>query len=290
MGCLDLQSKVSDELDTIEQKISSLYTYRSGVIREVKRLHARRKDNRIEIENLTIKINSSRDSVKKGYQQYNDIRKSRSTLLSEIRDIRSKIKTIENDLRIFEKNSSLKKNIDLVEELKSADWKLQTEKLTREEERNLVETIKELELKLRSWKKAYSCRQDLNKMRETMVKLKSKLDDLAVSRENIEIEIHTEKDKLSINLKGRDQIFKELDELNNDIAELEDTINNTDKELEALKTKRKNLIMRIRKKEEDLILDREREILNKAKISVKEKLSKGEKLSFEELKLAYNEE
>jgi len=121
MGCLDLQSKVSNELDKIEQKISSLYTYRRGMIREVKRLHARRKNNRIEIENLTIKISSSRDSVKKGYQQYNDVRKSRSTLLSEIRDIRSKIKTIENDLRVFEKNSSLKENIDLVEELKSAD-------------------------------------------------------------------------------------------------------------------------------------------------------------------------
>lgn len=290
MGCLDLRSKVSNELDTLEKKISSLYDYRKGVIREVKKLHTKRKNNRTEIENLTLKINSSRDLVKKRYQQYNDIRKSRSVLLSEIREIRSKIKTLDNDLRTFEKNSSLKENIDLVEELKSADWKLQTEKLTRDEERNLVETIKDLEFKLRSWKKAYSYRQELNKMRETIVRLKSKLDDLAVSRENLEMEIQTEKDKLSINLTGRDQIFKELDELNSDIIELEDSINNTDNELEDLKAKKKNLIQQIRKNEENLILDREQEILNRTKIIVKEKLSKGEKLTFEELKLAYDEE
>ncbi len=285
-----MQSKDLSAVEAMEQKISSLLTYRSGLIKEIKSLHTKRRDLREEINNLTEKIRRTRESLNRGYEVFKDTREARSATLSQIRELRLKIRASEENLEKFESNIPQRESDTISEKLKAADWKLQTEKLTREEEKQLVELVKNLELKLRLWKNAYTTRQELYDLRGKMRKFKGKLDEVALTREGAEVGLESGKQKLTSDLKARDQLFTEIDELNDDISELESAIDKADEQIEELRQKRRDVINEVRQKEKEAVKNKETELLKKAKGDAKDKLAKGEKLTFEELRLAIEEE
>ncbi len=290
IACVGLQQKDPNEIDALNQKITSLLNYRVGLITEIKNLHQKRRDLRNEIRALSEKARSTRDGLNKGYNEFKEARKIRRETLAKIRDIRQNMLAIEGELGKVEQNLPRREGDTIEERIRAADWKLQTERLTREEERQLVEMVKDLELKLRIWKKAYAARQELSSLRSEMNQLKRRLDGLSASREKVEVEIETGKTRLTYDVKARDQLFNEMEELNEDISELEQTIAKTDAQLEELRQKRREMLKESKSTDRDAAQRKEQEILEKAKDAAKEKLQRGEKLTFEELKLALEDE
>jgi uncharacterized coiled-coil DUF342 family protein len=285
-----LQRKDPNELDEVNQKITSSLNHRVGLINEIKKLHQKRRELRIEIRTLTEKARSRRDGLNNGYNEYKEARRIRRETLAKIRAIRENMNKVEGELGKVEQNIPRREGDTIEERIRAADWKIQTEQLTREEEKQLVEMVKDLESKLRFWKKAYSARQELSNLRTEMNKLKKKLDDLSFSRDEADVEIESEKNRLADDIKARDQLFNEMDSLNEDISELEQAIAKTDEQLEKLRQERRNLVKESRSHEIDEAQQRELEMLAKARDAAKEKLLRGEKLTFEELKLAFEKE
>jgi uncharacterized coiled-coil DUF342 family protein len=285
-----LQRKDPNELDEVNQKITSSLNHRVGLINEIKKLHQKRRELRIEIRTLTEKARSRRDGLNNGYNEYKEARRIRRETLAKIRAIRENMNKVEGELGKVEQNIPRREGDTIDERIRAADWKIQTEQLTREEEKQLVEMVKDLESKLRFWKKAYSARQELSNLRTEMNKLKKKLDDLSFSRDEADVEIESEKNRLADDIKARDQLFNEMDSLNEDISELEQAIAKTDEQLEKLRQERRNLVKESRSHEIDEAQQRELEMLAKARDAAKEKLLRGEKLTFEELKLAFEKE
>ena len=277
-------------MENINQKITSLLTYRSGLIKEIKTVHEKRKDLKDEIRGLSKKINETRKNLEEGYGFYQDTRKIRRETLSKIRELRLKIQTVEKDSKKFERDIPNENGNRITEMLKDADWKIQTEKLTIDEEKQLVQIIKDLELNLRKWKKAYETRKNIYNLRAEMEKLKDKMDDINLSNEESELEIETEKNRFTYDLKARDQLFKEINEINDEILELEEAIAKTDEQLEEIRRKRRDMISLGKEQEKEKFRIKEQELLVKAKSIAKDKVSKGEKLTFEELKLVYGNE
>jgi|TARA_B100001971_G_scaffold56161_1_gene51220 uncharacterized coiled-coil DUF342 family protein len=277
-------------MENINQKITSLLTYRSGLIKEIKTVHEKRKDLKDEIRGLSKKINETRKNLEEGYGFYQDTRKIRRETLSKIRELRLKIQTVEKDSKKFERDIPNENGNRITEMLKDADWKIQTEKLTIDEEKQLVQIIKDLELNLRKWKKAYETRKNIYNLRAEMEKLKDKMDDINLSNEESELEIETEKNRFTYDLKARDQLFKEINEINDEILELEEAIAKTDEQLEEIREKRRDMISLGKEQEKEKFRIKEQELLVKAKSIAKDKVSKGEKLTFEELKLVYGNE
>jgi len=290
MVWFDLQSKNSEEIESINHKITSLLTYRSGLIKEIKLVHNKRKELNDEIRRLSKKIDETRENLDVGYGFYQDTRKMRRETLSKIRELKLKIQTIEENAKKFERDLPNENGSKIAERLKDADWKIQTEKLTIDEEKELVQLIKNLELDLRKWKKAYEIRKDIHNLRSEINILKDKMDDINLSREEFKVEFESGKDKLANDYKARDQLFKEINEIREEILELEESIAKTDKQLEEIKSKRKEIIILEKKEEEEKSRIKEQELLVKAKSIAKDKLSKGGKLSFEDLKLVFEDE
>jgi uncharacterized coiled-coil DUF342 family protein len=288
--CVGLQQKDPNEIDALNQKITSLLNYRVGLITEIKNLHQKRRDLRNEIRALSEKARSTRDGLNKGYNEFKEARSIRRETLAKIRDIRQNMLVIEGELGKVEQNLPRREGDTIEERIRAADWKLQTERLTREEERQLVEMVKDLELKLRIWKKAYAARQELSNLRSEMNQLKRQLDSISTSREKVEVDLETGKTRLTYDMKARDQLFNEMEELNEDISEIEQTIAKTDSQLEELRQKRREMLKESKTHDRDEAQKKEQEILAKARDAAKEKLIKGEKLTFDELKLALEDE
>ncbi len=289
IACVGLQQKDPNEIDALNQKITSLLNYRVGLITEIKNLHQKRRDLRNEIRALSDKARSTRDGLNKGYNEFKEARKIRRETLAKIREIRQNMLAIESDLGKVDLSLPRREGDTIEERIRAADWKLQTERLTREEERQLVEMVKDLEMKLRIWKKAYAARQELSNLRSEMNQLKRRLDTLSASREKAEVELETGKTRLTYDVKARDQLFNEMEELNDDISELEQTIVKTDTQLEELRQKRREMLKESKSHDRDAAQKKEQEILAKAKDAAKEKLQRGEKLTFDELKLAFED-
>jgi len=290
MGWLDLHPKDSEELENINQQITSLITYRSGLIKEIKVVHKKRKDLREEIMGLSKKIDETRENLDEGYGFYQDARKKRRETLSKIRELRLKMQTIEEDAKKFERDIPNEKGNIIAERLKDADWKIQTEKLTIDEEKQLVQLIKNLELDLRRWKKAYETRKNIYNIRSEMNILKDKMDDINLSGEESEVELESGKDRLTNDYKARDQLFKEINEINEEILELEEKIAKTDEQLDEIKSKRREIVSLGKEQEKEQARIEEQELLVKAKSIAQEKLSKGGKISFDDLKLVFEDE
>lgn len=285
-----MQTKDSEEMENINQKITSLLTFRSGLIKEIKVVHKKRRDLREEIRGLSKKINETRENLDEGYGFYQDTRKTRRETLSKIRELRLKIQVVEEDAKKFERDIPNEKGSAISERLKDADWKIQTEKLTIDEEKQLVQLIKNLELDLRKWKKAYETRRNSYSLRAEMEKLKDKMDDINLSNEESEFEIESGKDRLTNDYKARDQLFKEINEINKEILELEEEIVKTDEQLDEIRRKRRDIISLGKEREKEKTRIKEQELLVKAKSIANDKLSKGGKLTFEDLKLVYEDE
>ena len=290
MVWLKLQSKDSEEIENINQKITSLLTYLSGLIKEIKLAHNKRKELNDEIRGLSKKINETRENLDVGYGFYQDTRKTRRETLSKIRELRLKIQIIEENAKKFEKNLPNENGDKIAERLKEADWKIQTEKLTIDEEKELVQLIKNLELDLQKWKKAYETRKDIHNLRSEINILKDEMDVINLSGEEFKDEFESGKDKLANDYRARDQLFKEINEIREEILELEESIAKTDKQLEEIKSKRKEIIISEKKEEEEKFRIKEHKLLVKAKSIAKDKFSKGGKLSFEDLKLIFEDE
>ena len=276
-------------MENINQKITSLLTYRSGLIKEIKIVHEKRKDLKDEIRGFSKKINETRKNLEEGYGFYQDTRKIRRETLSKIRELRLKIQTVEKDSKKFERDIPNENGSRITEMLKDADWKIQTEKLTIDEEKQLVQIIKDLELNLRKWKKAYETRRNSYNLRAEMEKLKDEMDDINLSNEETELDIESGKDRLTNDYKARDQLFKEINEINEEILELEEAIANTDKQLEEIRRKYRDIVRIGKEREKEKVQIKEQELLEKAKSIAKNKLSKGGKLTFEDLKLVYQD-
>ena len=129
--------------------------------------------------------NQLNDQVKKTHQEINELKTERDSinekvkLLKQQRDeIRAKTAPITEEINVIkEKIAELKKKVprerqqDLQEELDAIEWKIQTTSLDLQEEKGLIENVKQLETLLSSYKKIdlkYKKIKDLLTQRQTI--------------------------------------------------------------------------------------------------------------------------
>lgn len=278
------------DLTSLDQKISSTLSYRLSVIKELKRLRQRKRELKNEITGLTDKIREERAAVDQYVIQSKELKETRSKILERIRKINLKVKEVGETVKRFEAAVPEASGEQVAEKLRRIEWKLQTERLTRDEEKQLVKYVKELELKLHFWKKAYVARQELTTFLVEMKALKDDLDQIAAFREKIQPDMEAKRERISNMVKARRQLFEEMDQLNQDITELEASLEKVDAELNSLRGEKKRMVDDSRRREMERILAKEKQLLEKAREAAKDKLAKGAKLTLDEFKLAFSDD
>ena len=284
-----MQSRGEVDLDTLSQKIDSFASQRLDMINEYKRLDQRRREIRKEIRELTEKINVDRKSLDEYYEHMTKFKASRRELLAKIRDTKAKSADVEKVLKGFEK--SLPKGGEaLNERLKKVEWKLQTERLSREEEKQLVSMVKDLETKLKTWKKAYSTKQEHDNLMDQIRSLKSKLDEMNRLRSENDPEVKAKHERVATMLNQRHLLFQEIEEINNKLIELDASITKSTQELDNLRGQRRTHIEGRRTRDYESSKAKTRQLVDRARDDAKKKYERGEKLSLDELKLVFGDD
>jgi uncharacterized coiled-coil DUF342 family protein len=277
------------DLDTIGRQIDALATQRSNQIQEYKRLDQRRREIRREIREYTEKINVDRKALDDYYEKLSGFKSARRDILSKIRDMKVKSSEVEKALKQFEKGLP-REGEALNERLKKVEWKLQTERLTRDEEKQLVAMVKELETKLKVWKKATSTKQELSIVLEHIRRLKKQLDEMNSFKASNDPEVKARHERVATMMNSRHQLFQEIDTINNELVTIDANIAKATQDLDVLRNQRRALLDGRRSREHESSRAKTRELVERAKDDALKKLEHGGKLSFDELKLVYADE
>ncbi len=281
-----MQPQREVDLEALSQKIDSLASQRMGQISEYKRLDQRRREIRKEIRELTEKINADRTSLDQYYEKMSALKAQRREILSKIRDMKVKSSEVEKVLKQFEVSAPREGEV-LNERLKKIEWKLQTERLSRDEEKQLVSNVKDLERKLKTWKKAHSTKQDLSEIIGQIKVLKSKLDEMNEFKADNDPEVKAKHERVASMLNRRHELFQEIETINNQLVSLDENIAKATAELDVLRNQRRSMLEGRRTKEHDSNRAKTRELVERAKGDARKKLDAGQKLSLDELKLVY---
>lgn len=295
----ELESTTVDEITT---KIKDLLDSRKNLVTQLKSLNKKRLDMRDELNTITSQLGEHQADLEPLYGEVGSYRKERQGLLNEKKQIwtqindtndgikengtLSKVQTSNTDRKFNKKENT--KNIS--KQIKEIEWKIQTAQLSRQEEKQLIKNITTLQKKYNIWKKSISARKELSALFKKIKQIGTSLDTMDKSRESAKASFDEKKLVFNTKFKQREQLFSEMNGFNDDIRELENTLKINSKELQLSKTQRSEIFKSLKSFSKSEILKKKKIILEKEKSKAKEKLESGQSLSFDELRLAYDDD
>jgi len=295
----ELESTTVDEITT---KIKDLLDSRKNLVTQLKSLNKKRLDMRDELNTITSQLGEHQADLEPLYGEVGSYRKERQGLLNEKKQIwtqindtndgikengtLSKVQTSNTDRKFNKKENT--KNIS--KQIKEIEWKIQTAQLSRQEEKQLIKNITILQKKYNIWKKSISARKELSALFKKIKQIGTSLDTMDKSRESAKASFDEKKLVFNTKFKQREQLFSEMNGFNDDIRELENTLKINSKELQLSKTQRSEIFKSLKSFSKSEILKKKKIILEKEKSKAKEKLESGQSLSFDELRLAYDDD
>ena len=295
----ELESTTVDEITT---KIKDLLDSRKNLVTQLKSLNKKRLDMRDELNTITSQLGEHQAALEPLYGEVGNYRKERQGLLNEKKQIWTQINDAndgikQNDSLSKDQNSKTDRKFNkkensknLSKRIKEIEWKIQTAQLSRQEEKQLIESIKTLQKKYNIWKKSTNARKELSALFKKIKQIGTNIDTLDKSRESTKSSLSEKKSVFDTKFKQREQLFNEMNGFNEDIRELETTLKANSKELQLLKTQRTEIFKSLKSFSKSEILKKKKVILEKEKSKAKEKLESGQSLSFEELRLAYDDD
>ena len=299
----------STNVDVITTKIKDSLDSRKNLVTQLKSLNKKRLDMRDEIITITSQLGEQQAVLEPLYGEAGKNRKERQGLLNEKKQIWTQINDKDD---VIKQNESLSKaqnsktdrkfnkkenTKNISKQIKEIEWKIQTAQLSRQEEKQLIKNITTLQKKYNIskkeyniWKKSTTARKELSALFKKIKQIGTSIDTIDKSREREKASFYEKKSVFDTKFKQREQLFSEMNGFNDDIRELETTLKANSKELQLLKTQRTEIFKSIKSVSKSAILKKKKVILEKEKSKAKEKLESGQALSFDELRLAYDDD
>jgi uncharacterized coiled-coil DUF342 family protein len=262
------------------------------------------KNQQTKVLNLEInEIKKQRDEINK---RVHVLKQQRDTLRVKIKPIMDEIQAINEKKEEIKKKSPHVRKKDIQKEIDKIDWKIQTETLDLQEEKRLVGEVKILETQLNGYKKiekenkkiaehlqekrvldnqAESLHRELSELAKRSQDLHEKMIVKIAEVKMVKAEADAcHKGFIENKDKGK-ELLVEIAVLTGQLLGLQNNVRAENKEL-----KEKEKILRLKEKEEadtqknQKMLD-EQALKAKLGVQAKEKLDKGEKLSWNEFQL-----
>ena len=276
----------------LKKKIEDLYTKLAELKkekRELKEKAAEWKEKREHLREEIRKIKEEITTLKKKRNELNEKVKNLKELRNDSRSLRkekiNEIVKLKQKLKVIIKNKPKKSMKKIKEEIESLEWKLQTTPLTAEEEKPLIEKLKKLNIEL--------------KIHEQIKELKENLVELQAEVKALEAKAQKYHEEMTIIAEKSQEFHERITGLVNKIKELKKEADNAHKEFLRFKVEIKDksgkqakifdeikaLKAKLHEIEREETVKLEKEALKSVEERAKEKLKRGEKLTWEEFKV-----
>jgi uncharacterized coiled-coil DUF342 family protein len=282
--------KLRDQANTADVQITKHIEQRNQLNDQVKK-------TRQEIDELKTERDSINEKVKLLKQQRDGIRAKTTPITEEINAIKEKISELK-------KKVPRERQQDLQEELEAIEWKIQTTSLDLQEEKGLIENVKQLEILLSSYKKIdlkYKKIKDLLTQRQTIEAqadtLHKELTDLAKKSQEIHSQMIEKVNTAKVSKAQADGLHQAYIKTKEEIVLFQVKIAELTGQLRGLRASmreedkaRKIATQQANKEKEHEVKEKQQAIKDKLGAEARDKLQKGEKLSWNEFQLVMGDD
>ena len=278
------QQKIN-EITAINQQIAALKEQASKANAETKpyaeqrdKLNEQFRKIRQEICTLTDERNRLNEAVKTLKQQRDEAR-------TKIRANIEEIKTRRQKLTELKKKTPKQSHQKLQKEFTAIEWKIQTTSLDLQEEKRLIENVKQLETQLNVYRKIKQHHQKINELQKELDALKTEANalhqQLSETAQKSQ-EIHA---NILAKISESKTIKSEADGLHNAYLQAKEKTKPLNADIKKLIEQKAKLQSTMREENERKKKTAEHALKEKLGSQAKEKLQRGEKLSWDEFKL-----
>ena len=285
------------EIIEITSEIDSLLNNRSTVYDNLKNINQNRKALRTQITQMSPFILDDRKLLDKLYSTQKEYYSVQKLIFPELKHIKSTLRDMDSQFKNNNRSKPNSKNNyfgvssnKLTEKLDGLEWKLQTESLSRDEEKNIIENIKHLSKLIKTQSQIDSSKTERHKLVSRLQKLQSQLNKTFADYDILNKELFKIKKSLQDKLSKRDMLFSNLNEMRTDIEKLLKNLDEINNFISKLKTKRRQTIHTKKSQENSVLMAKMKSILKYEKEKAKKKLSDGKTLSLDELRLALDQD
>jgi uncharacterized coiled-coil DUF342 family protein len=270
-------------------KLEQLFAQHKGIIEQLKKIRAHRSELKNEISSLTQKLDVENDQHKLFQAKMQELNEARASLAEKLRGDRARLREADEQMKGVEPKM-LRKGEGLSDELKKLEWRLQTQPLTRAQEQEVLAKVKELAKSVSVWRKAYNLREEVYKLESQLDENSAKMLETKAEREEVVKALKEKRQKIRNYIEARKQVSDELRAVDVDIIELEKALSEIDEKITAAKEELARERASQRQTATRSRADVDRQVFEKARNEALEKMRNGKSLTFDDLRVLYDED
>jgi uncharacterized coiled-coil DUF342 family protein len=279
------EQQETNKIATITQHLSTLREQVNNAIAETKTLIEKR-------DNLDEQFKKLHQEIHELKNERNNLNKKVKTMKQQRDAARAKIRTIFEEAKMYkQKITELKKKIpkknrrELQKKFEDIEWKIQTTSLDMQEEKRLIENVKQLETQLNIYR-------NIDQQVEKIAELRKELETLETNADTVHQELtETAKKSQEIHAKMMNKLSEaknikgEADSLHGAYIQTEEKVRPLHEEMKKLAEQRKKLQDVVRDEDEKRKKNAEQTLKEKLESQARDKLQRGEKLNWDEFQL-----
>lgn len=273
------------EIETINERLAALREQASEKDAET-RAHIEKRDN------LNEQVKKLRNEIRELKNERDKQNENVKTLKQQRDEARDKIRTIAEEIKADrQKIVELKKNIPkisralLQKELDDIEWKIQTTSLDLQEEKKLIEQVKQLEKQLNIYKKIEKQNERITVLGKEFQALKTKADECHQELTNAAQKSQKFHANMSAKVEELEKVKSEADSLHKAYIQAKELTKPIHEEIRRLIEQKRQLQNTMRQEDERKRKATEQALKEKLGSQAKDKLQRGEKLSWDEFQL-----
>jgi uncharacterized coiled-coil DUF342 family protein len=284
------KTRLSNEQKTqtiqqLEQKLTSLLEEEDSLRNLTNQLAEKRNRLNDKSRNLREEVQQLRSERDQINGKVRILKERRNDLTAAIKEKILRIKQLNEDSKSIAEKKPRRTHKDLQEEVDSIDWKIQTTSHTLEEDKELVDQVKQLETQLSVHKKFEHLRKTVQDERVGVTRLRAESQQshqALTAQAQISQELHS---RMLTKLEEAKTAKAEADAIHKQFLEAKEKVKPVRDQIVSITTEIRRLKGEVREEEQKERKHNEDELWQSLEEKAREKLKRGEKLSWQEFQL-----
>ena len=284
------EEQKTNELAMINQRLAALREKISNANAETQKHVEKRNKLNEQFNKIRLEIHELRNERDDLNEKVKTLKRQRDEARAKINGDIEEVKAHGQKITELKKKTPRISRRELQKEFDDIEWRIQTNPLDMEEEKRLVENVKQLETYLNVYKK-------IDQHAKKMAELRKELEMLEATAESAHQELTETAErsqaihaKMMVKINESKSIKAEADSLHGAYVQAKEQAKPLHEEFKRLTEYRKKMRDAVREEDDKRKKNAEKALKEKLEAQAKNKLQRGEKLSWDEFKLLADDE
>jgi uncharacterized coiled-coil DUF342 family protein len=272
-------------IQQLEQKLTSLLEEEDSLRNLTNQLAEKRNKLNDRSRNLREEVQQLRTERDQVNNKVKTLKEKRNDLTSTIKEKIERIKQVNEEGKSIAEKKPRRTHKDLQDEVDSIDWKIQTTSHTLQEDKEMVEQVKQLEAQLSVHKKLEHLRKTVQDEKAHVARLRAESQQShqgLTAQAQIGQELHS---RMLAKIGEAKTVKAEADAFHKQFLEAKEKAKPVREQIVSITTEIRRLKGEVREEEQEERKHNEDELRESLETKAREKLKRGEKLSWQEFQL-----